>query len=273
MEISYYKINPTGNVTLIVEGGIPENEQAALAAELMERDPDAEQVGFLEKPTCFGSAAALRMMGGEFCGNAAISAAALVADSHGVGIGDSASIRLEMSGADEPLCVETEKLSDGVYSGRLSMPLPTACFECELCIGEERMRLPLVRLPGISHVIVRGELGVAPAERVIADWCRQTDSKALGLMFIDPEEKLMRPLVYVEKTGSMVWESSCASGSVAVCAYLAMQGGESKTMSLRQPGGVIEVTADYSKGVLWDIKLSGRAEIVGRYSQETVECT
>lgn len=83
MELNCYKINPTGNVTLIVEGAVPVEQQAALAAELMKRDTEAEQVGFLSKPQRFGSAAALRMMGGEFCGNAAISAAALVMDSHG----------------------------------------------------------------------------------------------------------------------------------------------------------------------------------------------
>ena len=77
MELNCYKINPTGNVTLIVEGAVPVEQQAALAAELMKRDTEAEQVGFLSKPQRFGSAAALRMMGGEFCGNAAISAAAL----------------------------------------------------------------------------------------------------------------------------------------------------------------------------------------------------
>ena len=273
MELNCYKINPTGNVTLIVEGAVPVEQQAALAAELMKRDTEAEQVGFLSKPQRFGSAAALRMMGGEFCGNAAISAAALVMDSHGAKNGEKASVRLEISGADEPLNVETVKLSDGLYSGTLSMPLPTACFDCELMSFGERTVLPMVRLPGISHIIVHDEIGGDKAERVIRDWCRQTDSEALGLMFTDDENGLLRPLVYVEKTDSLVWESSCASGSVAVCAYRAMKSGTAQELRLRQPGGVLSVSADYSNGVLWGVKLSGRAEIVGRYSLETVEAT
>ena len=52
MELNCYKINPTGNVTLIVEGAVPVEQQAALAAELMKRDTEAEQVGFLSKPGC-----------------------------------------------------------------------------------------------------------------------------------------------------------------------------------------------------------------------------
>ena len=153
------------------------------------------------------------------------------------------------------------------------MPLPTACFDCELMSFGERTVLPMVRLPGISHIIVHDEIGVDKAERVIRDWCRQTDSEALGLMFTDDENGLLRPLVYVEKTDSLVWESSCASGSVAVCAYRAMKSGTAQELRLRQPGGVLSVSADYSNGVLWGVKLSGRAEIVGRYSLETVEAT
>ena len=92
-------------------------------------------------------------------------------------------------------------------------------------------------------------------------------------MFYDESVGSLEPLVYVASTDTAVWESSCASGSVAVCAYRAMKSGTAQELRLRQPGGVLSVSADYSNGVLWGVKLSGRAEIVGRYSLETVEAT
>ena len=52
-----------------------------------------------------------------------------------------------------------------------------------------------------------------------------------------------------------------------------MKSGTAQELRLRPPGGVLSVSADYSNGVLWGVKLSGRAEIVGRYSLETVEAT
>ena len=105
MEYSYYKIDPTGNITAIVETSAERNKQSRIAGLIMTADTTIEQVGFLEKPQ--GEAAVrLQMMGGEFCGNASISAAALMACKSGI---DSGNITLEVSGADEPLCVKDRK--------------------------------------------------------------------------------------------------------------------------------------------------------------------
>ena len=50
MNISYTKIDPSGNITLIVDNFVPREDQSRIAMLLMERDPEAEQVGFLEVP-------------------------------------------------------------------------------------------------------------------------------------------------------------------------------------------------------------------------------
>lgn len=77
MNISYTKIDPAGNITVVVDSFVPREQQSRVASELMKRDVTVEQVGFLEKPDDPCCAVRLQMMGGEFCGNASLSAAAL----------------------------------------------------------------------------------------------------------------------------------------------------------------------------------------------------
>jgi diaminopimelate epimerase len=79
-EIKYCIFDPTGNITALVETGVEEARQPEVASLIMSRHPDVEQIGFV----CFseqnGDAdVSLRMAGGEFCGNATMSAAALFA--------------------------------------------------------------------------------------------------------------------------------------------------------------------------------------------------
>ena len=74
MELRYTVIDPTKNITLLVTTPVPRDVQPRVAAELLRREKDAEQVGFAE-----GLAAGnprLQMMGCEFCGNATMSMAA-----------------------------------------------------------------------------------------------------------------------------------------------------------------------------------------------------
>ena len=66
MNISYTKIDPAGNITVIVDSFVPREQQSRVAAELMKRDVTVEQVGFLEKPDDPCCAVRLQMMGGEF---------------------------------------------------------------------------------------------------------------------------------------------------------------------------------------------------------------
>ena len=46
-KISYHLMDPTKNYTLLIDTPVPEEDQAAVAAELMRRFPLAEQAGFI----------------------------------------------------------------------------------------------------------------------------------------------------------------------------------------------------------------------------------
>ena len=268
MEIKYKKFDPTGNVTLIVETPVQRADQPAVAAKLMARDKSAEQVGFIEKPCFEGSVLRLQMMGGEFCGNASISTAALSLSTRKPEADEKDEIMLEISGAEKPLKVSIEYCGEDTYSGSVAMPLPESNFDCELVFEGKRMTLPVVRMPGIAHAIVTDALSPAFAEKAISEWCRQLNAEALGIMFYDREKKLLNPLVYVESTGSTVWESSCASGSCAVAAYESSRTGESTSLSLRQPGGTLKVESFCKSGALFGLTLTGKVKLCGSYRAE-----
>lgn len=264
MNISYTKIDPSGNITLIVDSFVPREDQSRIAALLMERDPEAEQVGFLEVPEDPCCAVHLQMMGGEFCGNATLSAAAVIMRQFGL---DSCDMLIEVSGAPEPVKVTGAISSLDCFNGEVAMPLPESISECSFFDGFDCYTLPLVRFPGICHAIVTTDaLTREKAERVIGAWCRQIKSDALGLMFFDRDKRTLTPLVYVESTGTAVWEGSCASGTAAVASYLAELDGEYASVRLSQPRGKLSAAATYSGSRVRSLSLSGSAITRGKFT-------
>lgn len=262
MNISYTKIDPSGNITLIVDSFVPRGDQSRIATLLMERDPEAEQVGFLEVPEDPCCAVCLQMMGGEFCGNATLSAAAVVMRQLGLDAGD---MLIEVSGSPGPVKVTGVMSAPGRFDGEVDMPLPESIYECSFLDGFDCHTLPLVRFPGICHAIVSaGTLTREKAEAVIGPWCRQIGSEALGLMFFGKDKNTLTPLVYVESTGTAVWEGSCASGTAAVASYLAELDGEYASVCLFEPRGRLSAAAACSGSQVTSLKLSGSAVIRGK---------
>lgn len=267
MNIEYWKVDPTGNITLIVETPVPRESQSRIAAELLRRDNDAEQVGFLEAPEKAGARLRLQMMGGEFCGNAAISAAAIVVGCLEPDGGSVRELVLEVSGVPDVVPVKV-CAEPGGYCGTVSMPLPESVCGFDFSCGDDSYALPLVRFPGICHSIVSGGLSRETAQRCISDWCRQLGAEALGLMFYDEASGSLEPLVYVASTDTAVWESSCASGTAAVAAYLACTRGADARISLSEPCGVLSAEAVLRGGKVCSLKLTGKAAILGKLTAE-----
>lgn len=267
MNISYTKIDPAGNITAIVGSFVPRAEQSRVAAELMKRDTTLEQVGFLEKaedPCC---AVRLQMMGGEFCGNATLSAAAVIFGRSGMGLGFNCEELFEVSGAPEPVKVSGCMAYPDRFEGEVAMPLPESISECTFLDGFDCVTLPLVRFPGICHAIVPvGAVSKERAEAVISSWCRQINADALGLMFFDKKANSLTPLVYVASTDTAVWEGSCASGTSAVAAYLAELDGERADVTLSEPRGTVSASASYSGSQVRSLSMRGSAVIRGEFT-------
>lgn len=255
-DIRYALLDPTGNITVLVETPVPVPFQPSVAARLMEAEPGAEQVGFLT----FGenmSGIRLRMAGGEFCGNAAMSAAALCAMDWKMSGG---TLRVSVSGAADPVKVAVRALDDGSVRGTVRMPRPVSVGGERFPDGSVR---PVVRFDGISHVVAESGLSREEAESVIAEWCRFLRADAVGIMLLDRVTGTLSPLVYVPAAGTMCWERSCASGTTAVGAYLAAEaGGGPVSLTLREPGGCLTIETDPAG----DLLLTGTVRLLARRS-------
>ena len=268
MKVEYTVLDPTGNITILVTSSVEISLQPSVASKLMELVPEAEQVGFLSEAE--GCDIALRMAGGEFCGNASMCAAAYYVNEEGL---NTCQVTLHVSGAEGPVAAEIEKLPDGKWRGTVNMPRPQKLDMVDLPVVG---RLPVVSFDGISHVIYEvsesertgGNTNVDPcgyndsyapdtakssaaqcstsdelpisrdtAEALACEWCRYLGVDALGIMFLNTEASSMTPLVYVPAAGTLFWENSCASGTTACGAYVAAKSGRPVELSLRQPGG------------------------------------
>ena len=234
--LHYYMIDPTKNITALAETPVPPASRPFAAARIMAEEPDCEQVGFVYRNAA--GEPCLDMAGGEFCGNASMSAAVLYLLRKGR---DGGEVTVHVSGTPEPVPITAERGPDGTWRGGVVMPKP-------LSVGRERFsdgtEWPVVRFPGITHVILETEMVQTEAERLAPVWCRELESEALGLMFLDRERGILKPLVYVPSADTLFWESSCASGTTAVGAYLAAESGTAVRMPLKQPGGALEIEAD-----------------------------
>jgi diaminopimelate epimerase len=277
-EIEYCVLDPTGNITALVESAVDVADQPAVASRIMELEPDVEQVGFItyaENGAVLPEGSvpvSLRMAGGEFCGNATMCAAALFAFRRGLpGAGpESLSVPVKVSGASKPLHVSLERQAAELYSAAVSMPPALAIEELNLAAGAGSitLSLPLVKMEGISHIIAEPDSGLfglkddpATAEALLKDWCSALNAECLGLMFLDEdgavssdtgafntERRRMIPLVYVPGADTMFWENSCASGSAAAGMYLAAKAGRPVDVTLDEPAGRLRVESDPSTG-------------------------
>jgi diaminopimelate epimerase len=282
--------DPAKNITVFVLGPWPNSalpksalegrEQRAEISRVLLADPrfKAEQVGFVLPPTESRPLWRLEMMGGEFCGNAARSFGLYVARE--TGLKGQASVQIEISGAAGPLTV-TADLADG--RAEVEIPKPAAISALEF----EGRCLPLVIFDGIVHAIVEG---IPVGERVFHRIRGEIEKKfltedsplpdAIGVMFLDAESRLdsnragiakvpplMRPAVYVRATDSLVFESSCGSGTAALAAWETRNAGDGENvLTVKQSGGVIEARVCRKNGELAAIYIGGPVSLSGRIS-------
>lgn len=239
MKVKYYVFNPTQNITLLVETSVPVDVQPRVAARLMELEPLAEQVGFVEGTS-------LRMAGGEFCGNATMSAAVLNCIKNG--ITENTLIKMRVSGVESELNVKVAPQPDGSFTGTADMPLPVSVEEKVLEFEGRSFRFPLIAFGGIVHLVDEtGSLNPAEAEKAAKKWCCDLGADALGIMFIDGSKTSLTPLVYAKNAGTLFWERSCASGTAAVGNYLAKKEQKPVDLTFSEPGGTLQVFSDGKK--------------------------
>ena len=257
--------DPTGNITALVESPVPVSGQPAVAAALMRRCPAVEQVGFVTLPETPDGELRLRMAGGEFCGNASMSAAALSLLRRGETAGEQR-VSLRVSGVARPVTVELSREGEG-FRARVRMPAALAVGERLFAFEDRRGMLPMVRMEGISHLLVEPDSVFFPllrdpaaAGRAVRSFCEALGAEGLGLLFLETagEESRLTPLVYIPGSGTEFWENSCASGSSAVGMLLAARRKAPVALTLTEPGGALRVESEPG-GDTW---LSGRTRLL-----------
>lgn len=250
-EIRY--INPGGNVTAIVCKPCEREERIAFSKAIMEQGR-AEQVGF-EVPPLKNSFGRLEMMGGEFCGNATRAFGFMkVKDA---GLDGFQKVMIEISGTEKPVCVEVDLAHEEAYT---HMPVPKDHDMVKL-LGQAYTR---VRMEGIDHIMVPGTGSDSKLVDAMIKTLYDDMADGCGMMFLEKTETKgcyrLVPAVYVKATDSLVWESSCGSGSVAAAWYYSLiedQDVEELHITFHEPGGDIKVNLKKSADQVTDCLMGG----------------
>ena len=243
MRLKVLRADPAGNITLFVLTPVERKLHAEVAARLLASYPElqGEQVGFAGDAAGEGEAR-LDMAGGEFCGNATRAFGMLLARERGEKV---CRLLVEASGCDHPVRVDVD-ISAG--TARAEMPLPREVRPVTAC-GKPGT---LVHLGGIAHLVVEG---VEPsqeffdgAEPLFRD---MAGLEAYGVMFLNEAEDgsagnpalrvRMTPLVKVPSAGTLFWEGSCGSGSLAAAAAQLKGDGE-LCRDYHQPAGTVRAS-------------------------------
>lgn len=254
--IRYVNLDPTGNLTCLVLSPVGADREKEVTARLME---ECEQVAYLLPASLPGSRARVRLMGGEFCGNAAMAAACHLAQRDGIAEGERREVAIEMSGAPGILPCQVRLDREG-FTGAVPMP-PILGMES---VEGEAYPITAVALSGIAHLILSGPPfpGDAEAEAMLRRLAKTRPEEAVGLLLWDGGKKVMRPLVLVKGSGTLVWETGCGSGSAAVGAFLALSNGDGTTETpVAQPGGVIRVSVACQGGAPQRVSITGHVRL------------
>ncbi|MDO4469505.1 MAG: hypothetical protein Q4C84_06635 [Bacillota bacterium] len=250
MELKIRVANPAGNVTIFVMSPAKREEYPAISRELLcMEELHGEQVGFVEE-TQDGSFH-MEMMGGEFCGNATRSFGYLLSM---LSQEKTEEVWVDVSGSQKKLKVAVD-LEKG--TARTEMPLPLEIKEITVK-GES---FSMIVFEGICHIMVDS----APKAQEFVDELIEEAKQAClcdayGVMFL--EGKQMTPVVYVESTASMVWESSCGSGSMGAAVYLSKAADTGEFVyEFYQPGGMIEAYVKKEEGKVISCKMGGPVTI------------
>ena len=215
-----------GNPTAIwvLPGPLSRAQYATRGADLMaagaalvrlhvgEEGPQPEQAGFLLLPSYH-----LEMTGGELCGNATLSAAAMLSAHH-------SQSAFEMTTSDapnrRPVSVTTQRDGDGMV---------VRCTLRDLPLNRETRSVggqpvSVVDMGGIVHVLIEGAFPVAyrPAHRAVCAALGLDERVAVGVSWFERvgDAVAIEPVVRVrtEASETFVHESACGSGSIALAA-------------------------------------------------------
>jgi diaminopimelate epimerase len=227
LSLHVLKSSPSGNITSLVFSPVERSLHADVSQAIMRLQPDVEQVGFAEPASSPDALGRLQMMGGEFCGNATSAFFYTLASRLHVTSG-----QVEVSGKSAPL-----QVSVAANSVTLSLQETLTLFP-----SPSASAAALVEMEGISHLLCDcpAPTDKAASARQLMQEHDLLERAAAGVIFLEQHSNgaSITPVVWVKATGSLVEESACASGSMAVALWLsAQEPTRPQPVEIRQPSG------------------------------------
>jgi len=253
MKYHVVRANPAGNITLYVLDPVAKADRPAVASKLMEIESfAAEQVGFACDVNA-GYDGHMEMAGGEFCGNASRAYGMLTA--HQRGLTGKQHLTLEVSGSDRPVAVD---LDVEAGTARAAMPLPRVAGK----VTVDGVEGTLVDLGGIVHYVTHRQPDAAVMDKAepIINAPREQGGfagvEAYGVIFL--HDGRMTPLVKVPAAGTLVWEGSCGSGSLAAAAAESAEQTDGVfERDYVQPAGTVRATVERRGGAVTAAYIGG----------------
>lgn len=244
----YVVADPTGNITVLVTNEYSPEERPVLSEKLCRDIPDCEQVGFITNGTD-GADICLNMAGGEFCGNATMSAAAFFATGKGIEQDREISVSVRTSGTRDLVKVNIRRTGENKYDGSVTMPVPFSADPVKLMYNGKTYDIAVVKFEGMYHAIIEeSDLTKEDAEKAVVKWAQDLGAKGMGIMFVDEERMTLTPIVYVPALGEFYWEHACASGTTATGYYFYKKYSKPVKMEFKEPGGTLGISVD-EKGI------------------------
>lgn len=215
--VDYKILNPGGNKTALVYETVSytKEEKEYINNMILSENKDVEQVGFLNIKN-----KTLNMAGGEFCANATRCAIWELLD------GKIGQINLTVSGYNS-------KISGGIRENKNvyeKLIINKTLNE----LVEVKDKYIIVKLDGIYHVVIGGDLSSSYISKLILDEEKtkkdlkelmkklDMDIEAMGVMLLENQnnEVKINPIVWVKSIDTVYYETACGSGSLATAIYL-----------------------------------------------------
>ncbi|MBO4301715.1 MAG: hypothetical protein J5861_08960 [Desulfovibrio sp.] len=233
--LTFSKWSPGGNITLLfpAEQLATQTQTRLATAALEEAFLGGEQAGFF-----YAAEKRLRMAGGEFCVNASRAVGAFLAYQRER---DTAFLpelqeEIHVSGWDTPVRLNIRGLAPQ-WQVEAVLQLPS----CPVEAGESGVGL--VRLPGISHLLIDAQIHPLPDDLHAAAAelrrCHNLDIEpATGVVWWHQcgDQLNMLPLVRVRDIDTTFVENACGSGALALALSLSASQAR-KNFSIMQPSG------------------------------------
>ncbi len=264
--LPFYKVNPSGNMTVLLEGlHLPLAQKHVLASEAMAMHHlHAEQVGFIDV-----SEGVLGMAGNEFCVNATRSLGLVMALKAGVTQTGSWQGSVLCGGFAEPLTIKVHKDNPAHAGYEVVLRIP---FESLPLMEELATGVVIVHMDGISHMLIdstiypfsvahwqaeaaamREKFALQSTHALGCIWWNFTNKKAsCASVSRDYTYLEAHPVVRIASPLSECYENACGSGTLALALWLYAHGGK-KSFWVEQPGGALNVRINDSQRLVADI--------------------